>query len=210
MDTAILIEIVGYIGSALVVVAMLMTSVKKLRVVNCIGSAIFTIYALIIHSYPTAILNGTLVVINIYKLIELARKEKHFQLIKVKAGEGMVEYLLEHYSSDIRKYFPSLAVELSEDCDQAYIVTCDTVPAGLFLGNETDDGEVRILIDYATPAYRDTSVGKFLYSRLPEFGIHTLIFSSKSFGHEEYMKKMGFVKTDRGFVKGLLTSSQAE
>ena len=36
-----MIELVGYLGSALVVVSMLMTSVVKLRVVNTIGSAIF-------------------------------------------------------------------------------------------------------------------------------------------------------------------------
>ena len=34
MDTAMLIEIFGYIGSALVVVSMLMSSVVKLRVIN--------------------------------------------------------------------------------------------------------------------------------------------------------------------------------
>ena len=45
-----IVELVGYIGSLLVVVSMLMTSVIKLRFINLTGSFIFTIYALIIKS----------------------------------------------------------------------------------------------------------------------------------------------------------------
>ena len=64
MNTKVLIEAIGYTGSALVLVSFLMVSVVKLRIVNTIGSVIFTIYAFIIHSYPTAIMNLCLVMIN--------------------------------------------------------------------------------------------------------------------------------------------------
>ncbi len=60
-----LIEAFGYLGSFLVLVSMLMTSVMKLRIINTIGSTIFTIYALIIHSYPTAFMNFCLILINL-------------------------------------------------------------------------------------------------------------------------------------------------
>ena len=66
MDKALLIELFGYLGSILVVVSMLMTSVMRLRIINTIGSIIFAIYALIIRSYPTAFMNFFLVGINIY------------------------------------------------------------------------------------------------------------------------------------------------
>ena len=203
MDSKLLIELFGYFGSMLVVVSMLMTSVKKLRIVNTTGSVIFMIYALIIRSYPTALMNFCLVMINIWQLIQLGKKERHFQLIKVSAGEGMMKYLLEHYREDILKYFPDAEAEVSGDCDQAYIVTCDTIPAGLLLGNETKKGTVRIIIDYATPAYRDASVGKYLYRHLMEYDINKLVFSSRSQGHEEYMKEMGFVRSDAGYEKEL-------
>ena len=44
MDTAMLIEIFGYIGSARVVVSMLMSSIVKLRVINIFGSVISGTY----------------------------------------------------------------------------------------------------------------------------------------------------------------------
>lgn len=56
MRAAMIIEMAGYLGSVLVIVSMLMTSVRKLRVVNAVGAGIFTIYALLIQSYPTALM----------------------------------------------------------------------------------------------------------------------------------------------------------
>ena len=64
MTKEMIIEAVGYLGSFLVLVSFLMTSVVKLRIVNTIGSLIFMIYALIIKSYPTAVMNACLVLIN--------------------------------------------------------------------------------------------------------------------------------------------------
>ncbi len=76
MDTKLLIELFGYLGSVLVIISMLMTSVKKLRILNMTGSLIFTIYAIIIKSYPTALLNSFLVIINLMHLIRIIKKEK--------------------------------------------------------------------------------------------------------------------------------------
>lgn len=79
MNTSIIIELVGYLGSVLVVISMLMTSIIRLRVVNSIGAGIFTVYALIIQSYPTALMNFCLVVINIYNLICIFKKKQEMQ-----------------------------------------------------------------------------------------------------------------------------------
>lgn len=73
MDQSTLIEMFGYLGSFLVVVSMLMTSVKRLRIMNSIGAGLFAIYAVIIHSYPTALMNSCLVLINIYNLAKMRR-----------------------------------------------------------------------------------------------------------------------------------------
>ena len=41
MDAKMILELVGYLGSGLVIISMLMTSVVRLRVINMIGSGIF-------------------------------------------------------------------------------------------------------------------------------------------------------------------------
>ena len=112
-----MIEIIGYLGSALVVASMLMSSVVKLRVINTIGSGIFAAYALMIHSYPTALMNVCLVGINIYNLVKLTQKEQNYDLIDAAQGEGLLRYLLDHYREDIQAYFPSFSAGSAADRD---------------------------------------------------------------------------------------------
>lgn len=71
----VLIEMIGYLGSILIVVSLLMTSVAKLRIINMIGSGISMVYAVLIHSYPIAFMNFCLVVINIYNLVRFKKLE---------------------------------------------------------------------------------------------------------------------------------------
>ena len=71
INAQFILEMIGYLGSALVIVSMLMTSVIKLRVINTIGGVIFCGYALCIHSYPTAAMQVCLIVINIVNLYKL-------------------------------------------------------------------------------------------------------------------------------------------
>ena len=203
MSTKLLIELFGYLGSILVVVSMLMTSVKWLRIINTIGSVIFAIYALIIRSYPTAFMNFCLVAINIYQLIQLGRTDRHFHLIDGKGEIGLIKYLLEYYHDDISHFFPDLDPKNGVECGTAYLVTCDAVPAGLLLGNRTDAETIDVLLDYSTPTYRDCSVGTFLYSQLPKQGVKKLVFSGSSVDHEPYLEKMGFKRTAEGYVKEL-------
>ena len=67
------LEIFGYLGSILVVVSLLMTSIIKLRILNLAGSLISGIYALLIGSFPLALMNGCLIMINIINLYKLMK-----------------------------------------------------------------------------------------------------------------------------------------
>ena len=126
MNSEMIIEIVGYIGSFLVLVSFLMTSVFKLRVVNTIGSLIFMIYALIIKSYPTAVMNFCLVLINLHFLWKMSHSHKEYELVEVEDDDKFLQYTLEHYQDDIKFHFPELKLEL----DKLLILTS---PVSLFI-----------------------------------------------------------------------------
>ncbi len=208
MESSTIIEMIGYLGSILVVVSMLMSSVVKLRIINTTGSGIFAVYALIIHSYPTALMNFCLVVINIYNLVKLGRKDQSYDLIDAKNDDPMLNYMLDYYYSDIKKYFPGFSRNLSA-LDKAYVVCCHGNPAGVMLGKEKGEGVVDIVLDYSTPVYRDCSVGAYLYSKLPVKGIHTLLYSEKeSEAHRTYLVKMGFTKENGVYVKKIDESAR--
>lgn len=68
-------EIFGYVGMALVLISMMMTSVKWLRIVNMSGALICAIYGIMTNTWPTALLNLGLLIIQIVQLYRLHLKE---------------------------------------------------------------------------------------------------------------------------------------
>ena len=190
MSTQFILEMIGYLGSALVIVSMLMTSVIKLRVINTIGGVIFCGYALCIHSYPTAAMQVCLIVINLINLYKLNNTKKEYSAIALNSGDCFLEHFLSAYNSDIKKYFPDFAGTEAED--KIFLITCEEAPAGVFIAKDEGADFLTVKLDYTTPTYRDCSAGKFLYSYLKQNGIKNIKAETKIPAHEKYLKKMGF------------------
>ncbi len=90
MNVSTIIELVGYTGSLLVIISMLMTSLTKLRVVNSIGCIVFATYALIIKSYPTAAMQACLLIINCIGLYNLSKNKKQYSITELKNGDSYI------------------------------------------------------------------------------------------------------------------------
>lgn len=69
----IYLEIFGYIGTALVLLSMMMTSINTLRYVNMAGALISIIYAFLSNAWPVVFLNLGTIVINMAQLIRAKR-----------------------------------------------------------------------------------------------------------------------------------------
>lgn len=204
MNAKMWIELFGYLGSGLVVVSMLMTSVYWLRVINTIGSVIFMIYALIIRSYPTALMNFFLICINIYHLLQLRNnKDRHFDLIENDTQDQLLDYQLTYFHEDIAKYFPDFfpawtdAGLKGEQGYRAFTVCCDHEVAGALVGKQ-EGSDLKLLLDYTTPAYRDCSVGEFVYPELKKKGYDRVVYQGSNPAHISYAKKMGFAPAADG------------
>ena len=63
LDT--IVEVVGYIGMAFVVVSFAMKTIRVLRILNTIGAVLCCAYGFFTKTYPTAILNALLILINL-------------------------------------------------------------------------------------------------------------------------------------------------
>lgn len=75
MNTFI-IESIGIASSIIILIAMLFktTSIKGsiiMRAINAFGSAVFVVYGCLLPAISTALLNGALVIVNLYHLILL-------------------------------------------------------------------------------------------------------------------------------------------
>ena len=207
MTTQTIFELIGYLGSLLVIVSMLMSSVVKLRIINSIGSVIFAAYALLIHSYPTAILQLFLIIINVVNLYKLLAVKKEYSIVNLPGDDLFANHFIEQNISDIKKFFPEFTSPSSQE--KIYLISCNSTCAGILIySQDSDSNAIQVKLDYSTPAFRDTSVGTFLYKYLSEQNIKVLKVSvadkaSNSFSreHEKYLKRMGFVKNQNEFVK---------
>ena len=192
MDKQLIIELIGYLGSFLVLVSFLMTSVFKLRVINTIGSVIFMIYALIIHSYPTAVMNFCLVLINLHFLWKMRHTGAQYDLVPVDANDRYLKYLLNRQSADIEKCFPGIGLDSKLiDANSAYIVTCSGNPVGITIGNRYEE-ELTVFLDYSFLEYRDFSIGTFLFGCLKKDGVNRVVYIGPTENHMAYLEKMGF------------------
>ena len=206
MSTHFIIEAVGYTGSAIVLVSFLMTSVFRLRVVNTVGSLIFMTYALIIHSYPTAIMNFCLALINIRFLWKMRHTGKEYELVKVEAGDTFLRHLLDAKREDIEECFPGVLAGCEKDpaaLDACYIVTCKDAPCGIVVGRMEEGGTLDMMLDYALPEYRDFSIGEFLSIRLKEEGVKKLTYGGPVAKHMAYLSKLEFKESGGIYEKVL-------
>lgn len=63
-------ELVGYLASLGVLISFLMKEMKMLRAVNIIGCSLFIVYGILLeYSFPVIITNVSIVLINIYYLL---------------------------------------------------------------------------------------------------------------------------------------------
>ncbi len=84
MDLSLTYEIIGYVASVLVAVSLMMRSVLKLRVINLLGAAVFTLYGLLIGAYPVAVVNFVIALIDLYYLREFITSKEYFTSFKLK------------------------------------------------------------------------------------------------------------------------------
>lgn len=199
MDSQLVLEIVGYVASVLVAVSLMMSSILKLRLVNLVGSAAFTVYGVLIHAYPVAAVNLLIVFINLYYLRQMLGAREFFKLLRVRPDSEYLGYFLDFYKDDIQRFSPGFAAAPAEG-QLTFFVLRDMVPAGLFIGERGADGSLRVLLDFVIPQYRDFKTGKYLFSRQVDFfrslGITQIVSEPGSREHSAYLRRMGFTPPD--------------
>lgn len=202
MDSDFIIEAIGYLGSALLIVSMTRTSILKLRIFGLIGSLVFFVYSLLIEAYPIAVVNVVILSVHIFFLRQLlSKKIEFFKILEVHPESRYLEYFLEFHADEIRAFQPGFAYQPEEGQIRAFILR-DLVPAGLFIGRACRDHSVEVQLDFVIRQYRDFRVGEFVYSK--RSGLFrdpkcTRAWSETgNTSHNDYLERMGFELTSEG------------
>lgn len=63
-----MIELVGYMASAFIVLSLCMSRMKLLRLFSIVGGVLFVVYGFLIGSAPVVITNGSAIGANLFNL----------------------------------------------------------------------------------------------------------------------------------------------
>ena len=189
-------EIIGYSGSALVALSLMMKNILKLRVINIFGASTFAMYGYLVNAYPVLILNSFIALIDLVYLIEIFRQKDHFTLIPVlDKSHRYLNKFFEFYENDINKFFPEFKKDVLAR-SECFFVLRNLIPAGLFVFEPRGENEAYVWLDYAIPNYRDFKNAKFVFSVeqkfLKEKGISKLVTISTVRKHIKYLLNSGF------------------
>jgi hypothetical protein len=192
------VELVGYLASALVVLALTMTSVVRLRMVSLCGSLTFLVYGALIGSVPLLITNGSIAMINIWFLRrEFASGGPHGRdlgVSRIRADSPFLADFVAFHLVDIHRFQPDFRVPVGDDV-VTLLLNRDGLPAGLLIGRRNDD-ILTIDLDYVLGPYRDSRLGNWLYGPGANIfrndGITALRSSGTTDTHRKYLERVGF------------------
>jgi len=191
----IILEWLGYVASAIVLVSLLMSSIVKLRWINLIGALLFGTYGFLIGSLPTGFMNVGIAVIDIYYLVKMYLSKEYFTILPIDEDHQYLDSFVEFYRTEMSVFFNLENVHIKDNTIKLYILRNMTT-AGVFVADKKDENTLEIRLDYAIPQYRDFKLGKFVFSDQKEYflqqGYTTFIAKSIHPKHTQYLKKMGF------------------
>lgn len=194
-------ELVGYLGSLLIVISLTRTSLLHLRLVGLAGSATFLLYSLLIQAYPIAVVNVVIIGVHLFFLRQLlSTKHEFFTCLELNKNSRYLRHFLDFHHEDIAAHQPGFIFEPRDDQVRAFILR-DTVPAGLFIGRTCIDDTIEVELDYVAPPYRDFKVARFLYSDRSQIfrsgGRRRIWTDIGSDEHAEYFRRFGFELASR-------------
>jgi hypothetical protein len=192
------VQLIGYLGSALVIASLAQKSILRLRLIGLAGSAVFFVYSVLIEAYPIAVVNVIAAAIHVYYLLRLTRRPHDvFSTLRVYPESRYLDRFLEFHAADIERFQPEFHYA-PQDGQFAVFILRDMVPAGLLVCAGDGSDLVEIRLDYAIPEYRDFKLGQFVFSEASGvFDPGTRIWArATTEQHANYLRRMGFERSD--------------
>ncbi len=160
----IYLEIFGYIGTALVIVSMMMTSVVKLRIINMCGGLISLIYAVCVNAWPVVVLNACLICINFVQTLRQLRGREDLALLAVQGDDPTVRHLLHIWKTDFEKRNPDLNLQEIRERN-THILYVGEEAVGLFIAARAGEEDHTDTL-YLTPEHRTAAMRERTLSML--------------------------------------------
>ncbi len=193
------LELVGWIGSILLVASLLQTRILRLRLWNLIACLVLVFYNAMVGVWPMLGVNLALAAINLVYLAKMLghRHDPHeFRVVAISVDEPLLADVLQRHEDDIRHLFPQRPENLLAGDDGAYFVLRGDERMGIVPSAPTTTAhEEQLLIDYVLPPYRDFTPGEFVFGPQGPFvarGVRTVVAPPGVRESERYLQALGF------------------
>jgi hypothetical protein len=201
------LEVVGWLGSAVLVWSLAQTRVLRFRALNLGASLVLTGYNAVLGIWPMVAMNGVIAGINVVHLVRLLRTrddEDTYQVLPVGPGEAYLRHVLHLHTEDIERHNPGFAWDGARPGRSAFLVVRGEETVGVVLLSDAGGQRARVELDYVLPRFRDFSVGKFVYRRgglLSDLGYrHLLAPTERMVDARDYFPRVGFRRDGEALV----------
>ncbi len=201
------VEVLGWVGSALLIVSLLQTRVLRLRVLNTVAAAILVVFNGLIEVWPMTVMNIVIVVINLVQIARLrtANHAEGYDLLEVDPQDEYVRHLMRVHEEEIRRFNPGFVYDPAASHSSAFLILRGDETAGVVLLTDSDDpGVARLQLDYVTPKYRDFTPGEFVYERSGWFAAHEythVVAPPRLRPDDPYFSRLGFEMRDGEWMR---------
>ncbi|MFB9239035.1 hypothetical protein ACFFWC_26490 [Plantactinospora siamensis] len=205
------LDVIGWIGSALLVWSLLQTRLLRLRALNLVGCVVLIGFNAALAVWPMVGLNVVLAVINIWYLVRMVatrHDDRTYQVVEVGTDDGFLEHVLRVHAADIARFNPGFTwaadgVEPAPGRSAFLVLRADEV-VGVMLVRAAGNGVAQIELDYVTPRFRDLTPGEFVYRR-------SRLFTARGFRRvvtppdmvAPYYARLGFRPAGRSYALDL-------
>jgi hypothetical protein len=182
-----------------------MTNVVRLRSISLAGSVIFVVYGVLLGSIPIIVTNAAVAGLNVWFLRKELGGGRTLGAVPIDAHAPFLQDFLRSHLSDIHKSQPGFQTVPADAF--ALLLTREGLPAGALLG-ERRGSELRLTLDYVMEAYRDSRIGRWLYTEggqkvLRDAGFHMVVATPGTAVHRSYLQGVGFVPDGDALVRPL-------
>src|SRR5689334_2289095 len=154
------LDLIGWFGSALLVVSLMQARVLRFRVLNLVACIVLTGFNAALEIWPMVAMNVVLSLINLWhirKLVATRHDEAMFDVLEVAPDDEYLRHVLRIHGADILAFQPDLVWDGAAPGRLAFLVQRGDETVGVVLVRDDGDGVARVQLDYVTPRFRDFS-----------------------------------------------------
>ena len=200
-------EMLGWAGSALLIVSLLQTRVLRLRVLNTVAAVALVLFNALIEVWPMVAMNLAIIAINTYQIVRLrsAGQAEGYTLLEVDPRDEYLRHVLRVYEHDIRRYYPEFVFDPAARHGIAVLILRGDETAGVVLIDDSDKpGTAELVLDYVTPRYRDFTPADYVFDHsgwFDERGYEKVVAPVGLVADDPYLARLGFRRDGDRWVR---------